>query len=124
MQPLGIHVTVRPLSPSSGRIRQAPACRRACSTERIEHQVCQAGELSYRPEPKSSPGPAEEVEPESEPKFGSGIGEVVKSWERVAAEMDKSDKENCKNTQRDLDSLFNDEKASGAVCGAEHKSLE
>jgi len=28
VHPLGIHVTIRPLSPSSGRIRQAPACRR------------------------------------------------------------------------------------------------
>jgi len=56
--------------------------------------------------------------------LGSGIVEVVKSWERVAAEMDKSDEENCKKTQRDLDSLFYDEKASRAVCGVEHKSLE
>lgn len=39
MHPLDLQVTVRPLSPSSGRVRQAPPCRRVRSIDHLERVV-------------------------------------------------------------------------------------
>jgi len=115
-QQMGWEVTIRPLSPSrvvstetsscsSGRVRQAPPCRRVRSTDRLERERQEA-----TPGPKTSAGYCDEVEPGSEANDGSIFREVCKSWEHIASEMAKNDEENCKNTQRELESLFSFDK--------------
>lgn len=105
-QPFALQVTVQPLSPSSGRIRQAPPNRRVRSIDNLDLAAGAAGPEA----PSHSPVPTEDQEPKTETKEESVFGEAAKSWARACSEMAKSSEEDFDNLQRQLNALFSDEK--------------
>lgn len=61
MQRLDLEITVRPLSPSSGRVRQAPPCRRVRSIENLE-----AGKRPISPTRSYLPAASPQASPSAE----------------------------------------------------------
>lgn len=118
----GLQVTVRPLSPSSGRIKQGPPCRRVRSIERKDSRV-----PSHSPRPIADFRHAEEAGPATSPaeeEAASGVkeetifGETVHKRGRLCDEMAQKTEVEVNNLQRQLDVLFLDGGQKAAMAAA------
>lgn len=118
----GLQVTVRPLSPSSGRIRQGPPCRRVRSIERKDSRV-----PSHSPRPVAELRHAEEVGPATSPveeEAASGVkeetifGETANTRGRLCDETAQKTEVDVNNLQRQLDVLFLDGGQKAAMAAA------
>lgn len=138
MHPISMQVTVRPLSPSSGRVRQAPPCRRVRSIDNLDRlagarphsppkgDVQQATPCSPQPTGDQEPSPAttsgsqKEVIhkhpqlPDDKAAIGNEnvFGEAAKSWGRICSEMAKTSAKDFDVLQNQLNAFFIDEKGS------------
>lgn len=118
----GLQVTVRPLSPSSGRIKQGPPCRRVRSIERKNSRV-----PSHSPRPIADPRDTEEAGPTASPakeeaasdlKAETIFGETVDKQGSLGDEMPQKTEVEGSNPQRQLDVLLLDGDQKAAMAAA------